>query len=966
MPFFRLIDRYILGELFKPFLAGVVAFMIIMISNTLYIFMELIVKSNVDPATVGRMLAFNLPAIVVVTLPVAYMFATLLALGRLGRDSEIIALRAAGVSLNRVIASVILASILISAIGWGLQEKVVPWANQQTVEILKDMMKREPLQALKEKNFLKADNRNFYVQSIDRKKNLLKKVYIMDQSKGGHPQIITAETATRKQTKWVLNKGVLRKLDHQGFVDHEIRFERMEIEMDLKPELIFNNGVDVRQVASGEAAKLIDEKRKRGEDTKRDEMDYHTKFSLPLATFFTILLAAPIGIRFSKMGNYFGVAISIALVFVWYLAYSTFTSLGATGTVTPILAAWVQNLAFGVVGILLLLQMQDIKIFTILFSPLLMVLRPFREAVLGRPLSHDPDDKPPVLESSPKERRGAVLLHLFGGSGFLVLPLIVWLRTRRRSVFLAQHARSLLNFQLSFLLHLLLLGGLTVGLAWVFLVQSYVPIKLPFELSSEYFVYLGLGLAGLLGLVSLIASLSAAIRAGKSQLYRYPLAFPFVKTKWIQVPASAAPETAVPETRENAEIAEASSPEASETSVDQPLEQPAAETAAAQPRDLPEIKQPLQAPPSLEALPPSPPEPKAEVTQAEVTQAEVTESEEPEAKQTPEPPTMPAPSTETQAEAQPEAPPSKQPKVKAERLVPGLYWRNTWIYREVSGQLRVKQRGGAWARLSLLFLSLFLFLASVVAYDQTQVLKLSFYCSKTPEPACVFQEQALLRQNRNAIPVGAIRDVLVIPKTLPPADPKAPAQTPVQVFDIVLQTTQNQIWITTLSEEPAAHILAGNIRLFAQGFAEMAAPIEQVHYVPLAAFGAGLLGLLLLLWLVWPLRWRKEFTLSGQSLAIRRRGSWESYPLAELGPLVLEPGAFDRQKLTLNWKPPNAEIQEDEQTLVLAQALHPSQAEALLEVLKPWLQSMVVESGPSHWDADNDSDDDSDDDSEAP
>src|SRR3990167_1683843 len=126
MPFFRLIDRYILGELFKPFLAGVLAFMIIMISNTLYIFMELIVKSNIDPGTVGRMLAFNLPAIVVVTLPVAYMFATLLALGRLGRDSEIIALRAAGVSLNRVIASVILASILISAIGWGLQEKVVP------------------------------------------------------------------------------------------------------------------------------------------------------------------------------------------------------------------------------------------------------------------------------------------------------------------------------------------------------------------------------------------------------------------------------------------------------------------------------------------------------------------------------------------------------------------------------------------------------------------------------------------------------------------------------------------------------------------------------------------------------------------------------------------------------------------------------------------------------------------------
>ncbi|MGE3727761.1 MAG: hypothetical protein AB7I41_19535, partial [Candidatus Sericytochromatia bacterium] len=304
------------------------------------------------------------------------------------------------------------------------------------------------------------------------------------------------------------------------------------------------------------------------------------------------------------------------------------------------------------------------------------------------------------------------------------------------------------------------------------------------------------------------------------------------------------------------------------------------------------------------------------------------------------PATTPETEPETQAQIATEAPALKQrPKVKAERLSPGLNWRNTWVYRETRGQMRVTQRGGAWARLTLLLLSVFFLLIGIVAYDQTQVLKLSFYCAKTPEPACVFQEQALLRQTRNAIPVGAIRDILVIPKTIQQPEQKEP----IPVFDIVLQTTQNQIWITTLSEEPAAHILAGNIRLFAQGFAEQAAPIEQVHYVPLAAFGGGLAVLLLLLWLVWPLRWRKEFALSGQSLSLRRRGSWQSYPLSELGKLVLEPGAFDRQSLLLSWRPPNAEVQE-EQTLLLAQALNATQAEALLELLKPWLQSAAEES----------------------
>jgi lipopolysaccharide export system permease protein len=362
MFFLKIVDRYILNELLKPFVAGVVAFLIIMISNTLYIFMELIVKNNIDGWTVTQMLLYSLPAIVVVTLPVAYMFATLLALGRLGRDSEIIALRACGVSLTRCIAPVIIVSLLISGLGYWLNESVVPWANRQTVEVIKVMLRKKPLQAVKPKQFLNSDKRNFYVGEVDREQGILREMYVIDQSKGGFPQLIQAEQAVRKDTKWELRDGIVRKLDTQGYIDHEIRFKRMEIEMNINSDSVFPNQLDVRQLASGDARKLIEDKRAQGQNTNRDEVDYHNKFSLPLATFFTILLAAPIGIRFSKMGNYFGVAISIALVFIWYVTYSMFSNLGITGQVPPFLAAWVQNLAFGGVGLILLIQMQGVNV----------------------------------------------------------------------------------------------------------------------------------------------------------------------------------------------------------------------------------------------------------------------------------------------------------------------------------------------------------------------------------------------------------------------------------------------------------------------------------------------------------------------------------------------------------------------------------------------------------------------------
>ncbi len=374
---FSVSDRYVLTELLKPFIAGVVAFMIIMISNTLYIFMELIVKSNIGPDIVGKMLLYSLPAIIVVTLPVAYMFATLLALGRLGRDSEIIAMRACGVSLSRIIMPVIVLSLLISSLGFWIQEELVPWANRQTVEILKDMVRREPLKALKEKVFVEADGRNFYVNEIDREKSELTEVYVLDKTRSAIPQVIAAQKAVQDKSRWILSNGILRKLENTGFIEHEIRFERMEIEMDIKQEAIFPDQPSVREMSSGAANRLIEQKKQQGQDTRADELDLHTKFSLPLATFFTILLAAPVGIIFSKMGNYFGVAISIALVFVWYMTYSIFTSLGKAGTVDPLMAAWVQNIAFGSVGSLLLMQLSGVKIYRLVTWPFWALLWPF-------------------------------------------------------------------------------------------------------------------------------------------------------------------------------------------------------------------------------------------------------------------------------------------------------------------------------------------------------------------------------------------------------------------------------------------------------------------------------------------------------------------------------------------------------------------------------------------------------------
>ncbi|MEZ0374580.1 MAG: LptF/LptG family permease [Candidatus Sericytochromatia bacterium] len=79
----------------------------------------------------------------------------------------------------------------------------------------------------------------------------------------------------------------------------------------------------------------------------------HLKISLPLATFFTTLLVAPIGLLVSRLGTSVSTAISISLVFIWYLLYAICAPLGKIGAINPFGAAWIQNLVFAAGGLVI-------------------------------------------------------------------------------------------------------------------------------------------------------------------------------------------------------------------------------------------------------------------------------------------------------------------------------------------------------------------------------------------------------------------------------------------------------------------------------------------------------------------------------------------------------------------------------------------------------------------------------------
>src|SRR2546428_10559918 len=112
-------DRYILQEIFAPFLLGVGAFLVILVGDILYTLAEFIASRQVGAGTVVELLIYKLPAILVITFPVSTLVGIVLGLGRPGKDREIQAMRLAGFSLMR---------IFVPAVAFGLVTTVATFA----------------------------------------------------------------------------------------------------------------------------------------------------------------------------------------------------------------------------------------------------------------------------------------------------------------------------------------------------------------------------------------------------------------------------------------------------------------------------------------------------------------------------------------------------------------------------------------------------------------------------------------------------------------------------------------------------------------------------------------------------------------------------------------------------------------------------------------------------------------------
>lgn len=352
----KIIDRYLVTELIKPFLLGIAGFVLIMTTDLLFTFVDMIINKGIPAWAIIQLVFYKLPAIMVLTFPVSFLFAASIVLGRLTKDNELAAMRTSGLSFIRISAPILVAAVLVSILAFFNNEAIVPMANKVSDRIIRQIIYKQPTIEIKEQIFFKDNmNRFFYVQRVDPKKNTLGNIMIYDLNAAKFPRVITAISAKAVGSTWALENGTVHSYDESGKINYEAAFKTMNIAVQESISS-FSDQKTTDEMNSAELKKLISSLNMGGVSTNSLKTDLYLKYSIPITTLVFALLAIPLSMPSKVAGKSWGFALSVIIMFSFYVFASVFRSMGRGGMVYPIVAAWFPALFVSLFGAALMFR----------------------------------------------------------------------------------------------------------------------------------------------------------------------------------------------------------------------------------------------------------------------------------------------------------------------------------------------------------------------------------------------------------------------------------------------------------------------------------------------------------------------------------------------------------------------------------------------------------------------------------
>ncbi|HEY9641003.1 MAG TPA: LptF/LptG family permease [Coleofasciculaceae cyanobacterium] len=358
-------DRYIATELILPFLFGVGAFSSLGVSvGALFELIRRVTESGLSITIAAQVFLLKFPEFVVYAFPMSTLLANLMAYSRLSSDSELTALKACGISLYRMLVPALALCIAVTGLTFAFNELIVPSANYRATLTL-DQALHEDKPTFQENNILyqeykKVEQENgesndelsrlFYAKRFDGQK--MQGLTILDFSQGGLNQIISAKTAVWNddQNIWDFFDGTIYVVSADGSFRNIVTFKTQQLKLPREPLDLASKRRDYDEMNIAQSQEYLALLQKGGSEDKIQKLKVRIqqKYALPFVCVSFGLVGAALGSTLSRRtGRATGFAISIIIIFAYYLLAFISGAIAQRGMIPPFLGAWLPNI-FGI------------------------------------------------------------------------------------------------------------------------------------------------------------------------------------------------------------------------------------------------------------------------------------------------------------------------------------------------------------------------------------------------------------------------------------------------------------------------------------------------------------------------------------------------------------------------------------------------------------------------------------------
>lgn len=355
----RILSKYILKEYGRPFLVGIYAFVLIMIVSHLFEKLDTFTRHSAPIHTIALYLIYRVPQWLVQIMPVAILLGALFSLHTLGRSNEITAIKASGVNLWRVIAPLIFLSLIISILSLFFEESIVPVSNQKAEYLYAVKIKHhKPRKGRKKDLVLAGDERRQYV--IDYYDYRNKKMYNLTINQFNKKSMlikrIDAKRAEWEDDKWIFYDGIVREFSEKDGKEivEESSFPRKAFNLPEKPDYFGQRKSSLEEMNFFQLKEHINILEKNALSTAREMVTLYSKISFPFTCFVCMMLGIPFGLWSAPLSKSANFALCIFFSFIYWGLISVGQSLGENRILSPLFAAWMANLLFGTIGIVLI------------------------------------------------------------------------------------------------------------------------------------------------------------------------------------------------------------------------------------------------------------------------------------------------------------------------------------------------------------------------------------------------------------------------------------------------------------------------------------------------------------------------------------------------------------------------------------------------------------------------------------